>query len=128
MKRREEPGLEQTHLEMVELLTHLGMDHKLAKVLTYLAQVPECKSSDIERVCALRQPEVSIATKDLRLRGWVSAEERKQGGKGRPVHYYRLDMPLRDIMRQVEQQKLDEIGSELQKIERLKSLSFHYSG
>lgn len=112
---------------MVDLLTHLGMDHKLAKVLTYLAQVPECKSADIERVCALRQPEVSIATKDLRQRGWVSAEERKQGGKGRPVHYYRLDMPLKDIMRQVEQQKLDEIGNELQKIERLKSLAYQYS-
>jgi len=122
VKRRDSPTLENSANEMVDLLTDLGMDHKLAKVLAHLSQVEESKSTDIERECELRQPEVSLATKDLRARGWVVADERRQGGKGRPVHYYRLELPLPEIMRQVEAQKLEEIGGELQKIERLKAL------
>jgi predicted transcriptional regulator len=100
----------------------LGVDHKIAKVITFLATVDEGKSTDIERGCRLRQPEVSVATKNLRELGWIETEERKKGGKGRPVHYYRLQMPLPKIIEIIERNKREEIQNELAKIEKLKSL------
>ncbi|MBI4393578.1 MAG: ArsR family transcriptional regulator [Euryarchaeota archaeon] len=122
MKRRDAPTLDEADLEVVTLLTNLGMDHKLAKVITFLSQVPEGKSTDIERGCKLRQPEVSVATKLLRDRGWIVTEERKKGGKGRPVHYYRLETPLPKIVDTIEQSKRQEIEGELEKIGRLKGM------
>ncbi|MGQ0536779.1 MAG: ArsR family transcriptional regulator [Methanobacteriota archaeon] len=122
MKRHESPVLDEADVRIVELLTNLGMDHKLAKVVSFLAQVEEGRSTDIERGCRLRQPEVSVATKLLRERGWVTTYERKKGGKGRPVHFYRLEMPLPKIVDVIEREKRAEIDSELAKIERLKSL------
>lgn len=107
---------------VVDLLSSLGLDHKIAKVVTFLAQVEEGKSTDIERGCKLRQPEVSVATKSLRELGWIATEERKRGGKGRPVHYYKLQMPLPKIIDLIERDKRREIDTELAKIEKLKTM------
>lgn len=109
-------------MALVDLLSDLGMDHKLAKVITFLSQVDEGKSTDIERGCRLRQPEVSVATKVLRDRGWISTEERKKGGKGRPVHYYRLAMPFPKVIDVIERNKRREIDDEIAKIEQLKTI------
>lgn len=115
-------GLDPADREFVELLTDLGVDHKVAKVLAHLHQVPDARSKDLERACGLRQPEVSLATQCLRDEGWVRADERKQGGKGRPVHHYVLETPLPEILRVIEERKRREMESELSKIERLKKL------
>jgi predicted transcriptional regulator len=122
VRRREASGLDEGDLEVVEMLSSLGLDHKIAKVITFLAQVDEGKSTDIERGCRLRQPEVSVATKSLRELGWIQTEERKKGGKGRPVHYYRLQLPLPKIIEIIERNKREEIENELAKIEKLKSM------
>lgn len=122
MKRRDAAVLDEGDLEVVDLLSSLGLDHKVAKVVTYLANVDEGKSTDIERGCRLRQPEVSVATKSLRELGWVNTEERKRGGKGRPVHYYRLSTPLNKIIEMIERDKRREIENELAKIEKLKTI------
>ena len=121
-QRRDAAALDDGDMEVVGLLSSLGLDHKVAKVVTFLAQVEEGKSTDIERGCRLRQPEVSVATKSLRELGWVLTEERKKGGKGRPVHYYRLQVPLPKIIELIERDKRKEIDQELQKIEKLKTL------
>lgn len=122
MKRRDAAVLDEGDLEVVDLLSSLGLDQKVAKVITYLAHVEESKSTDIERGCRLRQPEVSVATKSLRELGWVMTEERKRGGKGRPVHYYRLQVPLAKILDLIENNKRKEIDQELAKIDKLKML------
>lgn len=122
LKRRDAAVLDEGDLEVVDLLSSLGLDHKVAKVVTYLANVDEGKSTDIERGCRLRQPEVSVATKSLRELGWVNTEERKRGGKGRPVHYYRLSTPLNKIIEMIERDKRREIENELAKIEKLKTI------
>ncbi|MCA1812875.1 MAG: hypothetical protein LC624_02855 [Halobacteriales archaeon] len=122
MRRREATSLDQGDLEVVDILSSLGVDHKIAKVITFLAQVEEGKSTDIERGCRLRQPEVSVATKSLRELGWIQTEERKKGGKGRPVHYYKLQMPLPKIVEIIERNKREEIQGELAKIEKLKGI------
>ncbi|MHB8603945.1 MAG: ArsR family transcriptional regulator [Thermoplasmatota archaeon] len=107
---------------MVGLLESLGLDGKVARVLTFLAQVDEGKSAEIERGCTLRQPEVSVATRDLRALGWITSEERRHGGKGRPVNYYRLSLPFENIIGAIESRKREEISGELAKIERLRGL------
>ena len=122
LKRRDAAVLDEGDLEVVDLLSSLGLDHKIAKVITFLAHVEEGKSTDIERGCRLRQPEVSVATKSLRELGWVMTEERKRGGKGRPVHYYRLQLPLPKILETIEREKRREIETELAKIEKLKTI------
>ncbi|HVL87794.1 MAG TPA: ArsR family transcriptional regulator [Candidatus Thermoplasmatota archaeon] len=122
MKRRDAPVLDDSDLELVDLLAHLGLDHKIAKVITFLSQVDEGKSTDIERGCRLRQPEVSVATKLLRERGWIATEERKKGGKGRPVHYYRLAIPFPKVIDLIERDKRKQIEHELSKIQQLKQL------
>ena len=122
MKRRDAAVLDEGDLEVVDLLSSLGLDHKIAKVITFLAHVEEGKSTDIERGCRLRQPEVSVATKSLRELGWIQTEERKRGGKGRPVHFYKLQMPLPKIIEIIEKNKRQEIQNELAKIEKLKGM------
>jgi predicted transcriptional regulator len=122
LKRRDGSSLDDGDLEVVQLLSSLGLDQKVAKVVTFLAQVDEGKSADIERGCRLRQPEVSVATKSLRELGWVFTEERKKGGKGRPVHYYKLQVPLPKIIEMIERDKRREIDNELAKIEKLKGM------
>ena len=122
LKRRDAAVLDEGDLEVVDLLASLGLDHKVAKVVTYLANVDEGKSTDIERGCRLRQPEVSVATKSLRELGWVMTEERKRGGKGRPVHYYSLQVSLPKIIELIERDKRREIENELAKIEKLKTM------
>ncbi len=114
--------LEPEDLEMVALFASLGLDERSAKVLAYLARVPEGASADIEEGCNLRQPEVSLATKGLRSRGWVHTTERHGGGKGRPSNVYRLGLELSAVVDTLEVQKRDEMEAELRKIRRLRAM------
>jgi predicted transcriptional regulator len=122
LKRRDAAVLDEGDMEVVDLLSSLGLDHKVARVITFLAHVEEGKSTDIERGCRLRQPEVSVATKSLRELGWVQTEERKRGGKGRPVHYYRLQVPLPKIIDLIERDRRQHMENELAKIQKLKTI------
>ena len=112
----------ETASEVAELLGGLGVDRNQARILAHLAIEGEAKSRDLERLCRLRQPQVSLATKDLRGQGWLTVEERRNGARGRPVHVYRLEMPLPRIVDALEAAKREEIQRELATIERLRRL------
>ncbi len=106
----------------MELLSGLGIDARAARVLAFIARAGEGASVQIERSCNLRQPEVSLATKSLRDRGWLAVRERRRGGKGRPAHVYRLETPLCEIVDRLEADKRAELSTELRKIQRLRTL------
>lgn len=108
--------------EVAELLAGLGVDPRQARILAFLAAEGEGRSSDLEKRCRLRQPQVSLATKDLREVGWVQVEERRNGTRGRPVHVYRLHRPLSAILDDLERERREAIGQELARIERLRRL------
>lgn len=108
--------------EVAELLGGLGVERNQARILAHLASEGEAKSRDLEKVCRLRQPQVSLATKDLRTAGWLVVEERRNGSRGRPVHVYRLEVPLARIVDALEASKREEIQRELATIERLRRL------
>jgi predicted transcriptional regulator len=79
-------------------------------------------SVDLERVARLRQPEVSIAMKQLKERDWISEREEKKPGKGRPYRIYSLKVGFNDIIAQLEKQKEKTVNEIRGKIEKLKEL------
>ena len=61
--------------------------------------IDECYSVDIENGANLRQPEVSIAMRELRRRRWVQEDIQKKKGKDRPHHIYKPAMPLIELLK-----------------------------
>lgn len=109
--------------EFVEVLRDLGIPRNVASMITYLANVEEATSREIEIGSNLRQPEVSIAMRSLRNNGWVEEREIKKDGKGRPMKVYRLTISLEDIINHFEDEKRRESTKVMENIDRLKDLS-----
>jgi predicted transcriptional regulator len=114
--------LDDKNMEFIDLLRRLGMPRNVAMLITYLSNVEEASSREIEMGSSLRQPEVSMAMRSLRERGWVEEREVKHEGKGRPMKVYSLKMPIDQILRQFEEQKVQESAQSMESIQRLKSL------
>ena len=114
--------LDKDDKKAVQLLAELGMPKNLAKTLIYISQVDECQCVDLEQGADLRQPEVSIALRELRKKGWVKKRDFKKKGKGRPVHIYKPTTNLSEILKVFEQEKLKEIESVKKDISELKNI------
>lgn len=108
--------------EFASILIQIGLKRNVAKVLTYLATVTEATSREIEIGSDLRQPEVSIAMREIRRLDWVMERDEKNPGKGRPYRIYRLNKSLSEIVETLEEQKSKESERIMKQIEKLKSL------
>ncbi|MGV8127964.1 MAG: ArsR family transcriptional regulator [Methanothrix sp.] len=108
--------------EFASILIQIGLKRNVAKVLTYLAAVTEATSREIEIGSDLRQPEVSIAMREIRRLDWVIERDEKNPGKGRPYRIYRLNKRLSEIVETLEEQKSKESERIMKQIEKLKSL------
>jgi predicted transcriptional regulator len=104
-------------------LQSLGLNRNAAKLITYLKEVEEGSSRDIERFTDLRQPEVSIAMGTLRDMGWISERDVKGSGKGRPSKIYALHATIEEIIEHYEAEKNQESTRTIDAIQRLKELS-----
>jgi len=122
MKRKNMLVLDEKDEKAVEIFRELGMPKNLAKTLLYINQVDEFRSADVEQAADMRQPEVSIAIKELRRRGWVSKRDLKKEGKGRPIHIYTSTQKLSEILTDFEQKKLEEVETIKNDITELKTL------
>jgi len=122
MKRKNSLVLDEKDDKAVQIFRELGMPKNLAKTLLYIYQVDECRSADIEQGADLRQPEVCVAIKELRRRGWVKKRDLKKKGKGRPVHIYKPTTHLSEILNAFGQEKLKEVESIKNDISELKNL------
>ncbi len=109
--------------EFTSILMKIGMKRNVANVLTYLVCVNEATSKEIEMGSDLRQPEVSIAMRELKKLDWISERDEKSLGKGRPYRIYKLRKGLYDIIDYLEQIKRDETEAAMTKIQRLKELT-----
>ncbi len=98
------------------------MNRPIARTLSLLQNLNEATSVDLERGAGLRQPEVSIAMKELKEHGWISEREEKKIGKGRPYKIYSLKVGFRDIIAQLEKQQRKAVDETFERIERLKEL------
>lgn len=70
--------------EIAQCLQNLGINKSVAQLIAYLKDMNERSYRDIERAIGLRQPEVGIAMRFLRERGWIT--ERKLGKMQKPEH------------------------------------------
>jgi predicted transcriptional regulator len=110
--------------EFIRGLQNLGMNRNVASLVTYLKDVTEGSSRDIEIATGMRQPEVSIAMQTMRAMNWVAEHEVKGDGKGRPMKYYALRSTIDEIIGYYEAKKSQEAAQTMEAIHRLKELSF----
>ncbi|MGQ0536949.1 MAG: ArsR family transcriptional regulator [Methanobacteriota archaeon] len=108
--------------EMATLLSELGLPRSIARALVFLSQVESAVSTEIEHGADLRQPEVSVAMRELRNRSWVEKADLKREGKGRPVHSYRLLVALPEILHRLEEGKRTEADRNEELLKRLREL------
>jgi len=106
--------------EFVNLLIDIGMKKNIAKLLVFLANVPEASSLAIERRTDMRQPEVSMATKDLIDKGWVRMRAQLSESKGIPMRIYELAVPITEIITSIEEEKKREVRDRLALIRKLR--------
>ena len=105
--------------EFTNLLIEIGTKRKVAKVLVFLANIPEATSKDIEQGTDLKQPEISIAMQYLIGQGWISYRESKVESKRRPVKIFGLSRPLHEIIDSIEKEKVKEAATQIVLIQKL---------
>ncbi|MGB0201323.1 MAG: hypothetical protein ACPGSV_05725 [Candidatus Poseidoniaceae archaeon] len=111
--------------EMVDLLISLGVGHNIAKTLICLHKHGPSKSIDLQKKCALRQPDVSIAISRLSELGVVNIVPMNSKGRGRPSHIYELAMPLNEALipfRRQASERLTIIQNQLSRLAELASI------
>ncbi len=114
--------LDEKDEEIADALISLGMSRNVALTLAYMQNTNSATSLELERSARLRQPEVSIAMRQLKERDWISEREEKKHGKGRPNKIYSLKVGLNDIIAHLERQQRKVVEEAQARIERLKEL------
>jgi len=104
-------------------LESLGMKRTMACVITFLKDLEERSSRDIEVATGLSQPMVNIIMETLRERNWLTEHEIKSSGKGRPLKIYALRATVDEIINYCEAEKSRELARFSEAIQRLKELS-----
>lgn len=84
--------------ELVGLLVRVGANPHTARALICLHVHGPSTSSQLQNRCDMRQPDVSIAIRQLKQMGLVSIEYSNHGSRGRPSHIYELAVPLREAL------------------------------
>ena len=111
-------------LEFAYTLRNLGVNWKVSYLITYLANVDEASSREIEKGTGLKQPEVSIAMCTLRGNNWVKKRGlKKEEGKGGPTKIYALSIPIDEIIKHYEDGKTQESERTMESIQKLKELA-----
>jgi len=115
--------LDERDHDTIAALQAVGVKRNVATIIVYLKDLDEATSRDIEKGSGLRQPEVSIAMRPLRQKGWIAEREVKGSGKGRPTRLYKLTMSIDEIIGHYEEEKRSESSRAMQFIEKLKEMS-----
>jgi predicted transcriptional regulator len=114
--------LDEKDEEIADALISLGIGRNVARILSYLQDVNKATSMEFERGTGLRQPEVSIAMRELEERDWISEREEKKPGKGRPYKVYSLKVGFDEIIAELESQQRKAVDEIQINIKRLKEL------
>ncbi len=114
--------LDEKDEEIADALISLGMSRNVARILSYLQNKNEVTSVELERETGLRQPEVSVAMRELEERDWINEREEKKPGKGRPYKIYSLKIGFNKIITELEKQQKKAVDEIQINIKRLKEL------
>ena len=109
--------------DLIDSIYETGLNRNMVKALVYIAKKGDAHSREIESNADLRQPEVSVAVNRLKERDWISKEEIKKKGKGRPVHHYSLKSDFEEIMDEIEEKEKRKIEEIEENLECIKDLS-----
>lgn len=109
--------------EFIGLLTSIGTQKNVAKMLVYLAKLKKATSRDLERGADLRQPEVSVALKYLAERGWVEVREIPSERKGRPIKLWNLALPFTRILETIGNEKQQELRTRLDLVRKVRDFA-----
>lgn len=116
-------NLTEKEYSIIDMLQILGLPRTEATAIVCLKDCKELRSLHIELVSGLRQPEVSVAMRPLKDRGWVDERsEKKNKGKGRPVKYYQLTVSFPQIVRTLEDEFLKDNKEKMTALKRLREL------
>jgi predicted transcriptional regulator len=109
--------------DTIEALAITGMPKGIARTLAYLSSKEDwATSKDIEKATNLRQPEVSIAVRDLEDRGWVERDSLKRESKGRPINIYRMSVKLNKVYTSIEEDQKTKIGAVENNLKHIRDL------
>lgn len=108
--------------EIADLFWDIGIRRNSARVLVLMLKDTDLTSRDIERSADLRQPEVSIALKDLMTRKWVKDVRTQTEKKGRPVVIYHLSTSLDDILEELKGAIVGDYDKKVAEIEKVREL------
>ena len=92
-------------------------------MITYLANTDEVTSREIEMGTDLGQPEVSTGMRTLRQNNWIEQRDIKSKEKGRLVKFYKLSVPIEEIIKYYEDVKNNEATKTMQAIQKLKDIT-----
>jgi predicted transcriptional regulator len=116
-------NLTEKEYSIIDMLQSLGLPRTEATAIVCLKDCNELRSLHIELLSGLRQPEVSVAMRPLKDRGWVDERsEKKNKGKGRPVKYYQLTVPFKEIIGVLEEKYLEDSNEKMVALKRLREL------
>jgi predicted transcriptional regulator len=122
MKQTSVKVLDEKDLEIIETLRSLKVPKNVATLITYLANINEANSREIEIATGMRQPEASTAMHTLRQNNWATEREVQTERKGLPMRIYKLNAPIEKIIQHYEEVKNRETAQTMQAIQRLKEI------
>ena len=105
--------------EFTNLLVEIGTNKNVAKILVFLASIPEATSKEVEPGTDLRQPEVSVAMKYLAKQRWITSRAIRTESKGRPAMIYGLSRPFHEIMDIIETETKKEATNQIALVQKL---------
>jgi predicted transcriptional regulator len=109
--------------KLVEALVSTGMPRGIALTLAFLSTKDEwATSKDIEEATRLRQPEVSIAVRELAEKGWVERDNLKRESKGRPINIYRMSTGLGMVFSHIEEGERGKIAMVEENLDTIRGL------
>jgi predicted transcriptional regulator len=106
---------------IAHLLIELGIHRNVAWVLVFFARTPDATSHDIEHGTGLRQPEISLAVKQMTDRGWIVCCGPQAGQTGRKKKVYELAKTLTAIVDSIEIEKKQEAEKRLARLKKLQT-------
>jgi predicted transcriptional regulator len=94
----ESGGMNGEDIRLSELLSTIGIGDNVSQVLMFMNENDWVDSPTLQSYCGLRQPEVSVAVKNLTDRGCIEIRPERLGTRGRPRHLYRLNGSLNEVI------------------------------
>ena len=107
---------------IVEMLENIGVSTNVAYVLVSLHEDGNLSSRELQSVCGLRQPEISMAMKELLNEEMVRCEAQNEGGRGRPSHRYNLNGGLFTVIKPFiddAESRLNQLTIDLERLDKV---------